>query len=90
MISQPLKNRPFYAHLTIPTTADEVSATYHFGPFQSEELGRAAFPIIARGLEDGYLLWIDQEIRVDSRGCDLPMGLGRIDALERGAARPKV
>ena len=89
MISQPLKNRPFYAHLTIPSTAGEDSATYHFGPFQSEELGRAAFPIIARGLEEGYLLWIDQEIRMDSRGFDPPMGSCRIDVMQRAAARPK-
>ncbi len=67
MISRPLKNRPFYAHLTIPCTADGDSATYHFGPFQSEELGRASFPIITKGLREGYLLWIDQEIRLHSR-----------------------
>jgi len=90
MISQPLKNRPFYAHLTIPSTAGEDSATYHFGPFQSEELGRAAFPIIARGLEEGYLLWIDQEIRMDSRGFDLPVGSARIDVAQRGTARTRL
>ena len=90
MISKPLKNRPFYAHLTIPSTAGEDSATYHFGPFQSEEWGRASFPIITRGLTDGYLLWIDQEIRVDSRGCGLPLGSCRSDVVQRGTARAKV
>ena len=90
MISKPLKNRPFYAHLMIPSTAGEDSATYHFGPFHSEELGRASFPIITRGLKEGYLLWIDQQIRVDSRGCDLPVGSCRIDVVQRGTAHTKV